>query len=80
MSPFHKYSANDQQVTTVRTGRASDQAGALYLHVHQGAVLSGPGLLQDLKDGHRAAVHDVHLTAADGQAGQFEVSRQQLLL
>lgn len=53
---------------------------AVHLHVHQGAVLSRPGLLQHLKDGHRAAVHDVHLATADGQACQVEVGRQQLLL
>ena len=51
-----------------------------YLHVDQSAVLGRPGSLQDLKDGHGAAVHDVHLTLADGQPGQREIGHQQLLL
>lgn len=51
-----------------------------YLHVHQRAVLSGPGLLQNLKDGHSAAIHDVHLALADGEPGQVELGLQYLLL
>jgi hypothetical protein len=52
----------------------------MYLHVNQSAVLGGPGPLQDLKDGHGAAVHDVHLTLADGEPSQREIGHQQLLL
>ena len=51
-----------------------------YLHVHQCAVLSGPGLLQNLKDGHSAAIHDVYLTLADSEPSQTELGLQQLLL
>ena len=51
-----------------------------YLHVHQRAVLSGPGLLQNLKDGHGAAVHDVHLALTDREPSQRELRLQQLLL
>lgn len=55
-------------------------ARSAYLHVHQRAVLSGPGLLQNLKDGHSAAIHDVHLTLTDAEPGQVELGLQQLLL
>lgn len=54
--------------------------GSADLHVHQRAVLRGPGLLQYLEDGHSAAVHDVHLTPTDGEPTQTEPGLQQLLL
>lgn len=52
----------------------------MYLHIHQCAVLRGPGLLQNLKDGHSAAIHDVHLALADSEPSQGELGLQQLLL
>lgn len=54
--------------------------GSTHLHIHQGAVLRGPGLLQDLKDGHSAAIHDVNLALTDVEASQTELGCQQLLL
>lgn len=59
--------------------RSRGQGWSAYLHVHQRAVLSSPAFLQNLKDGHGAAIHDVHLTLADSEAGQTELSVQQLL-
>lgn len=56
------------------------QCCTAYLHIHQRAVLSGPGLLQNLKDGHSAAVHDVHLTLTDAEPSRREFGLQQLLL
>lgn len=52
----------------------------MYLHIHQRAVLGGPCLLQDLKDGHCALTHNVHLTSANLQPCQLKSSCQQLLL
>lgn len=52
----------------------------MYLHIHQCAVLRGPGLLQNLKDGHSAAIHDVHLTLANSEPSQGKLGLQQLLL
>lgn len=56
------------------------QGAVLHLHIHQCAVLSGPGLLQDLKDGHSAAIHDVHLALTNGESSQGKLGLQQLLL
>lgn len=78
---LYKHRANNESVKAVQFGKfQQSRFSAVYLHVHQGAVLSGPGLLQDLKDGHCAPVHDVHLTAADDQTGQIKVCGQHLLL
>lgn len=52
----------------------------MYLHIHQCAVLLGPGLLQNLKDSHSAAIHDVHLALANGEPSQGKPGLQQLLL
>lgn len=54
--------------------------GSAHLHIHQRAVLRRPGLLQDLKDGHSAAIHDVNLALANVEASQTELGGQQLLL
>lgn len=56
------------------------QCCATYLHVHQSAVLSGPSSLQNLKDGHCAAIHDVHLAPANREPRQAKLRLQQLLL
>ena len=61
--------------STIRGQRCS-----AYLHVNQCAVLSGPGLLQNLKDGHSAAIHDVHLTLTNREPSQGELGLQQLFL
>lgn len=75
MKKMHKVEGTSIPVLPSRGQRRTG-----YLHVHQRAVLSGPGLLQDLKDGHGAAIHDVHLALADAQPGQSEFGLQQLLL
>lgn len=58
----------------------NQQGEVLHLHIHQCAVLSGPGFLQNLKDGHSAAIHNVHLTLTDGESSQGKLGLQQLLL
>lgn len=58
----------------------NQQGAVLYLHIHQCAVLSGPGLLQNLKDGHSAAIHDVYLALANSESSQGKLGLQHLLL